>query len=118
MDKFNKLLEFIKDNKLLSIVGGLAILLISLFLFSSNSTKIDNVINISVTPTKDYTVITNTIDYSYYTYNNKNFVFVTNPFKTDKELIRQELNIPQGTDFEVVLPGMAYMENITQTPTP
>lgn len=118
MNKFNQLLEFIKNNKLLSLVGGLAIVLICLFLFSSNSTKIGNITNITVIPTKEYTVITNTTDYSYYTYNNKNFVFVTNPFKTDKELIRKELNIPQGTEFEVVLPGMAYMENISPTPTP
>ena len=116
MDKVKLLLEFIDNNRLLSFLGGLAIFLTTILLFSSNSMKFENQTSTAIV--KDYQVLVNNNDYKYYTYLNKYYVFVSNPAKIEKSLIRQELEIPENIEFEVLLPGMAYLENISPIPSP
>lgn len=85
-------------------------------LFSSNNMKLEN----QNTPTiaKEYQVFVDNKDYQYYSYQNKYYVLTTNPAKIEKALIREELQIPENIEFEVLLPGMAYLENISPIPSP
>lgn len=114
MSKFKLIIEFIKNNKVLSLLFLIAFVLIISVMFTKGTLTNQTTENVV---SDEYQIFVDNNDYRYFIYNNKYYVFVSDPSKIDKENIRTTLNIPENIDFEVLTPGMGIHESITLTPT-
>jgi len=104
MKNFEKYIEFIKNNKLLVLVIVIAGLLMLSILFTRISMKLDNVTDNSIKI--EYQLITKTKSFEYYIYQDKYYVNISDPNKTNKDSIRATLGIPSGIDFEIIYPNV------------
>lgn len=115
-EKIEKIIYFLKNNKLLVFVLVLAFVLLLLLVFNSGIETQDNLDSRSYYNAEDYIPISESADFIYYKDDTGYHVFVSDPNKTNKELVRRTLNIPEDFEFDIVLPnafsrGMVQLDN-------
>ena len=111
-EKIEKIIYFLKNNKLLVFVLTLAFVLLLILLFNTGVSTQDNLDSRSYYNSGDYIPISESTDFIFYKDANGYHVFVSDPNKTNKELIRRTLNIPENFEFDIVLPNAFSRETV------
>lgn len=102
--KLEKIVLFIDQNRVLSLVLVLTVILVTLVFIGKKTTPNE------VTPVQStslaaqgYATLLSSPSFEYYKYLDKYYVLIKDSTTQDKEKIRQYLKIPQNIDFEVVI---------------
>lgn len=114
VERINKIIKFIQNNKLLSLIIFLMVFMMIIVAFSNRSSQsIDNRDPVIVQMEDEYKVLASTDDLKFYIEYGKYYVLVNNINMTNEQLIRNTLGISSDIEFEIIIPGALLREKGT-----